>query len=69
MANLIYFLILTWRTVPSLRPHHRLFAGERTPDFKVQSLGELHVTPVREADGTIAVRFTCPRIEVALGQP
>ena len=50
-------------------PHHRFFAGERTPHFKVQSLGDLHVTPVREADGTIAVRFTCPRFEVALGQP
>ena len=68
LADLAYFLIQTWRTQPSLRPHHRLFAGERNEHFKVQSLDELHVTQVRELDGSIAVRFTCPRIEVALGQ-
>ena len=69
MADLIYFVLLTWRTLPDLRQFHRYFGGTRTIHFKVQTLSELHVTPAREADGSIAVRFTCPRIEAVLAPP
>ena len=68
LADLAYFVIQAWRTQPCLRQHHRIFAGDRDDHFKVQSLDELHVTPIREMDGSIAVRFTCPRLEVALAQ-
>ena len=67
-ADMIYFMMLTWIQTPALNIHHALFQGYRDQNFKVQSLDELHVTPVRNARGEADCRFCIPRLEVPLGQ-
>ena len=63
----MYFMVLIWSQASALRIHHAFFQGFRNNSFKVQSLDELHITPVRNAAGEIDVRFCIPRLEVALG--
>ena len=67
LAELIYFSMLIWSHTHPLQIHHAIFNGLRTDSFKVQSLDELHVTPVRNAVGEVDGRFCIPRLEVALG--